>query len=195
MRVLDMGAFAKGEVYEIPTSIRDNAEALQEFKEMMSKIEYTYNRLHKKYKIPAEDARMVIPLAAQHDITWTLNLKALAHVLKKRGCWILQLGFWRPVIGGIVNELVQKVDPLFSALIQPPCVSKGCYKGCVFKLDNEQRFEGKDPLPPCAIFLEKEAPLLKQQLLDGRTTEWIELYFAMKEKYEALWGFSIEALK
>jgi len=122
------------------------------YHEQMGWIQSAYNRLIEA-GVPVEDARNVLPLGVQHRLTWKVNLSALMHVLSKRGCWIAQLGMWEPVIRGMVEELATKVHPLFRRLIDPPCFTNGNFKGCVFKLENENRVKGEDPYAPCPLYM------------------------------------------
>lgn len=107
--------------------------------------------------IPMEDARGLIPLAATHRTTWTLNLAALKHVVGKRGCWILQLGIWRPIIEGMIDALAEEYGVVFRKLISPPCIKGDKFNGCHFKLDNERRIQGEDEIPPCSLYLHHHA--------------------------------------
>ena len=154
MRILDMSKFAEDGHYEIPKSVRVAGPLAVEFyASAMMECQITY-RMLADFGVPLEDARMVIPLAATHRIAWKLNLSALMHIVGKRGCWILQLGFWEPIIRGMIEELTTRVHPLFRELVRPPCLDcKSCFQGCLFRLDNERRIEGEDEIPPCPLFL------------------------------------------
>ena len=156
MRILDMGLFFEDDRYIIADTIRENPQALIIYEQQMSDAEDAYNDLLNQ-GIPKEDARDVIPLGATHRLTWTLNLAALKHIVGKRGCWILQLGLWKPVILGMIEELATKIDPIFRNLVQPPCMNKGAFTECKFKLDNERRLAGEDEIPPCALYLVEHA--------------------------------------
>lgn len=148
--------------------------------------------------MPMEDARNIIPLAACHRLTWSINLAALKHVVGKRGCWILQLGMWRPIIEGMVNELATRIDPAFRQLIAPPCIRGGRFDGCKFKLDNERRIAGEDAIPPCSLYLgqhEDEALSLAPRV----TVEGQEVPNAWGKQYsraagEELWACNAEAV-
>lgn len=126
------------------------------WRRQMMWIESAYKKLVEA-GIPMEDARGLIPLDATHRMTWTTNLAALKHVMGKRGCWILQLGIWKPIIVGIVEELASNFGPVFRQLISPPCVKSGRFTGCQFKLDNTRRILGEDEIPPCDLYLNKHA--------------------------------------
>ena len=127
------------------------------YREQMGWIQSAYNRLVRA-GVPLEDARNLIPLGATHRLTWSTNLAALQHVVGKRGCWILQLGVWEPVIRGIIEELASKISPAFRQLIKPPCIDKaGQYSDCKFHLDNARRVQGEDEIPPCSLWAAKTA--------------------------------------
>jgi len=152
MRILDMGEFCAEDAYEIPESVRRNPTAGGIYDRAMYSAAQAY-RLLIEDGVPMEEARLVIPLAAQHRIVWKLNLASLMHIIGKRGCWILQLGFWGPVIKGMVDELCRQIDPVFRNLVSPPCLKDDEFTGCLFKLDNQRRIEGEDEIPPCPLYL------------------------------------------
>lgn len=180
MRILDMGTFATDEAFLIPESADDtfmppSSEEIRSdrvdpklttrrdyYKKQMAWCQAAYRRMVAA-GMPMEDARNIIPLAACHRLTWSINLAALKHVIGKRGCWILQLGMWEPIIKGMVEELATKIDPAFRGLIAPPCIRGDKFEGCKFKLDNERRIAGEDEIPPCPLYLhnhEEEARAL-----------------------------------
>lgn len=153
MRVLNMGTFYESGKFEIPESVRQSEDSHCRFLALLQHCQDVYNQMVTA-GIPNEDARMVIPLAATHRVVWKLNLQALKHIVSKRCCWILQAGFWFPIIRGMLEEL-KKIDPIFSELASPPCFpgkddNFGC---CLFCKDNEYRIAGSDPLPPCPLYL------------------------------------------
>lgn len=166
MRILDMGQFAAAGKYCRPATIDDRkvqvfaaergmeqCTAREAYDDLMAVAARMYQRLVEA-GVPMEDARNVLPLATTHRLTWTLNLGALRHITGKRGCWILQLGLWKPVVMGMVNELAERVDPAFRELLCPPCFSKGCFTGCKYALDNRRRVWGDDEIPPCPLWSE-----------------------------------------
>jgi hypothetical protein len=170
MRVIDMGNFYTDEGYHIPESIENDPVALQTYKNTLYFIQLAYNELVKK-SIPPEDARMVIPMAAQHRISWGMNLSTLAHIVSKRSCWIAQLGLWEPVIMGMLKEVCEKVDPIFSILATPPCMKGDEFVGCLHELDAGKRVTGEDPSIPCALYCSKRYPEGSKVLQDIRVKE------------------------
>lgn len=153
MRILDMGEFAEQGRFRVPKFPTKDAEVI--YRQAMGRAAMAYRQLVSA-GMPMEEAREVIPLAATHRISWGLNLAALQHVIGKRGCQILQLGLWEPIIRGMVEELATKVHPYFRNLINPPCIKGNKFVGCCFKLDNERRVSGEDSLPPCTLYVGKE---------------------------------------
>jgi thymidylate synthase ThyX len=171
MRVMDMGQFAAHGEYYMPDSFRqkkliprrptdgpaelalDGAMAEGVYDGFMR----TAGELYTKFVeagIPPEDARQIIPLAACHRISWKLNYMSLKHILGRRGCWIAQLGMWKPIILDMVEELATQIHPIFRSLVRPPCLNhRGQFTACPFIKDNLLRLAGKDPEPPCAAFL------------------------------------------
>lgn len=155
----------------------------------MQKIQEAYNALVEA-GIPMEDARELIPLGAQHRISWDLNIGSLQHIVGKRGCWILQLGIWGPVIMGMINELVEKVHPIFSELVTPPCIKGDKFSGCVYMEECRRRYTGDDALPPCPLHLANHhrpdavLPLALNQLNIPMKAEMLD----RAEEYRKFWG-------
>ena len=153
-RIKDMSEFYENKEFRIPESINENKEALSFYRHTMSEIQYAYSTLVTKYGIPYEDARELLPLGTTSNITWTLNLKALKHITRKRSCYILQSSLWHPVISGMVAQIDSKVSQqIADTLREPPCVECGKYKDCVYKTENDRRIKGEDSLPVCPMFL------------------------------------------
>jgi hypothetical protein len=160
MRIQNMGEFATNGAYRLPATIKnhENKGLATIFRKTMGDIEAAYNDMVSS-GIPMEDARELIPLGAQHRISWKLNIGALQHIFAKRGCWILQLGIWGPVIRGMVDELATKVHPVFRELVRPPCLNDSDdepYTGCVYMEECRRRLTGDDKLPPCPLHLNYE---------------------------------------
>jgi len=150
MRIQNMGSFFSNGAYRMPKSLDAHPEAKAVFCDIMCDIEAAYNNLI-DMGVPMEDAREVIPLGAQHRISWKLNIGALQHIMEKRGCWILQLGTWGPIITGMVDELANKVHPVFRELVTPPCIRGDKFNSCVFMEECRRRLTGDDELPPCPL--------------------------------------------
>lgn len=185
MRILDMGKFSDEGRYRIPESIKEKFYV--EYKDLILIIQSFYREMVQK-GIPMEDAREIIPLCATHRVTWSLNLSALQHIVGKRGCWILQLGLWKPVITGMVEELCTKVHPIFRNLINPPCISENKFKECVFKLDNERRVSGEDEIPPCSLYLGQHAKEKIEGWFEKADEDKKERFEKMFKEYSKLWN-------
>ena len=192
MRVLDMGKFYDNNAYELPDSILKNEQAVALYKECLRFAQKTYATLC-EYGVPREDARLVVPLACQHDMFWTLNLGALCHILRKRGCWIPQYGLWRPIIVGIVDELATKIHPVFRTLTQPPCVNNGKFNKCHFPEDIARRLDHSDPLPPCPLACHGDE-LVNWSNNVGTVNVVTDadkaLFTDMQNNFSKMWGYS-----
>ena len=151
MRIMSMSEFAQQGRFRIADTIREVDGATERYREVMQQIENGYNDLV-AMGVPMEDARDLIPLGAQHRISWDLSLRAMQHIIGTRSCWILQIGLWLPVIDGMVSELVSKVHPAFMELVNPPCIADGKFSGCTFCHENERRLDERDSLPLCPLY-------------------------------------------
>jgi len=180
MRVLDMGAFADEKRYRVPDGLTPEQE--DEFHVAMKVSQDAYNRLVKA-GIPNQEAREVIPLGATHRITWSLNLSALQHIVGKRGCQIAQLGLWRPVIEGMVDEMSSKVHEYFRTLISPPCMKGDKYTGCLFKIENDRRIDGTDQYPPCTLCVGQDHDNRTEAVPANQRVAFMESF----HRYRALW--------
>lgn len=184
MRVLDMGRFVDDDLYRMPESIEQDEVAKQTYEDTLYIIQDAYKGLLAR-GVPVEDAREVIPLGAQHRVSWGMNLGAVIHVCRKRSCVIPQLGTWGPVIEGMIHELVTKVDPYFASIVTPPCIKGNVFKECLYKLDNERRVSREDPLLPCSLYLAQEAK--KEPAATPMNAEELKRYTEQEMKYEKFW--------
>lgn len=184
MRVLDMGRFVDDDLYRMPESIEQDEVAKQVYEDSLHISQGAYKELLAR-GVPVEDAREVIPLGAQHRVSWGLNLGAVIHVCRKRSCWIPQLGTWGPVIEGMIHEMVTKVDPYFASIVTPPCIKGNVFKECIYKLDNERRVAREDPLLPCSLYLAQEAKLPPANT--PMTAEELQRFNTMETKYKEFW--------
>jgi len=186
MRILDMSAFADEQRFLVPDSVLANESVHKEYLFVMNLIQDYYAKWTSDNKIPFEDARNIMPLAATMDISWKMSLQALLHVLGKRSCWILQLGLWEPIITGILEELCSKIHPMFREIILPPCFTDGEFTGCVYKHENERRVDGRDKLCVCPLYMKEQDPTLVNCTLlsDDHLTDTVQ----RAEKYQKLWG-------
>lgn len=153
-RIRDMAGFAQRGEYRLPKTVaeHENPQVRQRFIDNIQATDATYKFLVES-GIPMEDARELAPLGMHHRISWKLNMAAMQHIVGKRGCWILQLGIWGPVIQGMISELVTKVHPVFSEMVTPPCLKGDEFTGCIYMEECRRRYTGDDALPPCPLHL------------------------------------------
>lgn len=203
MRIQNMGKFADNGAYRLPETlagkrtsgtgpgyIDEDAEAV--FHRVMNHIQDAYNALVAA-GVPMEDARELIPLGAQHRISWRLNIGSLQHIVGKRGCWILQLGIWGPIITGMIEECALKIHPIFRELVTPPCLHGDDFKGCIYMEECRRRITGDDALPPCPLHLnyhhihEDQRGMLPLALQDVDVPMKDEMMLRA-ESYRHFWG-------
>lgn len=110
-----------------PPSIADNPAALEKYESLMTTAGEGYAELL-AMGIPAEDARFVLPNAAETKIVLTMNARELRSVFfDERGCNRAQ---WE--IRAMAIEMlrqVKKVAPLLFELCGPSCVRGSCKEG------------------------------------------------------------------
>lgn len=183
MRLLDMSTFQQRGAYRTPdTVIQRGPEAIEQWNADMATIEAMYSRWASQ-GLPLEDARDLIPLGATSRLSWTINLRTLQHIVGKRGCTILQLGYWGPIINGMITELVTKVHPCFGALVTPPCMRGDKYTGCIFPEDIQRRFDGRDHnLPVCPLFIGRDSSPLGDQCRAAFKAGTIRLMSSIEEE-------------
>lgn len=184
MREFGMDDFVTDGRWSPPPEDSVPPEAMKFLVDFMQQVEKAYVKL-KELGAPQEIARKVIPLCASHNGTMFSNMRTLLDTLASRSCWIAQLDIWAPVLVDMVTEL-KKVHPLLGMLVSPPCFDrfKDDYKGCKYKLINENRLTGKDPYAPCPLYVTNElaspptremAATLRIAGIQGDLTAWIEL--------------------
>ena len=108
-----------------PHTVEEDEECLRVFNDTMRTIWEAYNRLAEK--IPAEDARYVLPNGCTTNITITMNARELLHFFRLRCCNRAQ---WE--IREMADEMLRlckEVSPTIFAKAGPPCVSGKCPEG------------------------------------------------------------------
>lgn len=110
-----------------PKTIANNAEANEKFDALMQKIADCYNELT-ELGIPAEDARFVLPNAAETKIVVTMNARSLLHFFEERCCNRAQ---WEiREMANLMLKEVRKVAPTLFACAGPTCeVGRFCREG------------------------------------------------------------------
>lgn len=95
--------------YIIPPSIEADEELKDEFVKIMCEIQISYNKMLEKFKKKGrigeranEDARFVLPQAAETKIVVTMNCRELVHLFKQRCCSRAQ---WE--IRNLANKMLQ----------------------------------------------------------------------------------------
>lgn len=141
--------------------------ALDVYLQCMLYIQSAYRQLVEA-GVHIEDARQLIPLGATHGITWGVNLKALSHIVGKRTCWVAQAGLWGEMLMQMIEELVEKVHPIFRQLMAPPCIKKGRYAACPVNGTNCERVAGIDGMPPCPLWVRHQTVDALQAIWDTR---------------------------
>lgn len=120
--------------YVIPPVIREDPELRQYFEQYMEEAQAAYNHIAKrlnargiKGEAANQDARFVLPNAAETKIMITMNARELLHFFRQRCCLRAQ---WE--IRQMAEEmlkLVAKVAPTIFARSGPGCVAGPCPEG------------------------------------------------------------------
>ena len=118
--------FADGLETIKPESIAANEEANRLFDEMIAKTVEAYQAFLDA-GIPAEDARYILPNAAETKIVVTMNIRELLHFFSLRCCnraqWEIRDLAWRML------DLVRPTAPFIFADAGPGCVRGACPEG------------------------------------------------------------------
>ena len=113
----------------MPPTIAKNPEAKAKFEKLMEEIQGLYNEFTEA-GIPAEDARYVLPNAAETKIVCTFNVRSLMNFFSLRCCTRAQ---WE--IRALANLMLaecKKVAPVLFENAGPTCVSQGvCHEGAM----------------------------------------------------------------
>lgn len=129
--------------YILPPSIESNEKAKKIFDKLIDDSAKSYKKLI-DLGIKAEDARFVLPNAAETKIVVTMNARALENFLRERMCVRAQ---WE--IRALANKMyeeVYKVAPEIFKYVGPTCETEGiCWQGnmhCGKKINkNKQKVE------------------------------------------------------
>jgi thymidylate synthase (FAD) len=136
--------------YVIPQTIKGDTELEKYFLDFMAKAQKAYNhivkRLNKKGiqgEAANQDARFVLPNAAETKIMITMNARELLHFFRQRCCNRAQ---WE--IRAMATEMlkvVKGIAPTVFAASGPGCVSGPCPEGaytCGKAVEVRERFKG-----------------------------------------------------
>lgn len=111
----------------MPPTIAARQEAKEKFLKLMQEIQDLYNELTEQ-GIPAEDARYVLPNAAETKIVCTFNVRSLLNFFSLRCCSRAQWEI-RQLAEKMLAEC-KKVAPVLFENAGPTCVSEGiCREG------------------------------------------------------------------
>ncbi len=109
-----------------PASIAENPECDKLFDEMIAKTVEAYQAFVAA-GIPAEDARYILPNAAETKIVVTMNIRELLHFFSLRCCnraqWEIRALAWKML------ELARPTAPFIFADAGPGCVRGACPEG------------------------------------------------------------------
>lgn len=116
-------AYTEGLATVKPDSIAGNPEANRLFDEMIAKTVEAYQAFLDA-GVPAEDARYILPNAAETKIVVTMNIRELLHFFSLRCCnraqWEIRELAWKML------ELARPTAPYIFADAGPGCVRGAC---------------------------------------------------------------------
>ena len=120
--------------YVIPETIKGNAELENYFIDFMEKAQKAYNHIVRKLnkkgitgEAANQDARFVLPNAAETKIMITMNARELLHFFRQRCCNRAQWEIRAMAIEML--KLVKDISPTVFAGSGPGCVSGPCPEG------------------------------------------------------------------
>lgn len=111
-----------------PPSIAERPQLLERYEALLEEIHGVYRELIDG-GVPAEDARFVLPNAAQTKLVMSMNARELLHFFNLRCCRRAQ---WE--IRAMAKEmlrLVRPVAPLIFAQAGPGCLAGACPEGAM----------------------------------------------------------------
>ena len=112
--------------YITPPSIAHNEQARRAFEAMMRQAQLLYDELVGQ-GVAAEDARYVLPNAAETKIVVTMNARELRHFFRLRCCNRAQWEIRRMAMAML--ERVKAAAPLIFEDCGPVCLNKPCPEG------------------------------------------------------------------
>lgn len=126
--------FSQGEGFILPPNIAANSEAKLVFEEAMESARRSYDRLvelglaeGRTNESVCEDARFVLPNAAETKIVVTMNARELRHFFSLRCCRRAQWEINR--LAWTMRHLTLAVAPLLFEGTGPGCMTGGCPEG------------------------------------------------------------------
>ena len=112
--------------YVIPDTIKENRAVKEKFIQTMENISFAY-KYFLDNGIPAEDARFILPNAANTKIIVTMNLRELKHFFRLRTCNRAQWEIRNLAIEML--KLLKSKIPLLSSQMGPACLNGVCPEG------------------------------------------------------------------
>lgn len=113
--------------YIVPPSIIElGEEAVQEFEQQMETVNSFYAKWLDK-GLPAEDARFVLPNAAETRMIFTMNVRELLHFFELRCCMRAQWEIRR--LAWCMAAMVRREAPAIFEMRGASCLSGACKEG------------------------------------------------------------------
>ncbi|WP_052465129.1 FAD-dependent thymidylate synthase [Geoalkalibacter subterraneus] len=118
-------ASAQADDYIVPQSVIDAGQQ-QRYKQAMESA-WAYYRAMRNAGVPAEDARFVLPNAAETKMVLTMNARELLHFFNLRCCNRAQ---WEiRALAEKMLEIVHPEAPTIFSYAGPPCLHSACPEG------------------------------------------------------------------
>ncbi|MBI4831319.1 MAG: FAD-dependent thymidylate synthase [Candidatus Lindowbacteria bacterium] len=112
--------------YIVPPSISKRKALKEQYDRVIAELQDTYRQLIEA-GVAAEDARYVLPNAAETKLVVTMNARELRHFFRQRCCTRAQ---WEiREMAETMLERVREVAPVLFADSGPPCVNGFCPEG------------------------------------------------------------------
>lgn len=129
--------FGEGSGFIVPPKIADDPEALSVFEQAMRSAQEAYDRLvelgqarGEKNEAIQEDARFVLPNAAETRIVVTMNARELRHFFEVRCCrraqWEINALAWQMLL------MARRKAPLLFRKAGPTCLHGKCGEGKMY---------------------------------------------------------------
>lgn len=120
--------FKKDDLRYVTPKTIEKSSLKKEYDQMMENISDFYEKMLKEEKIPAEDARYILPNAAETNLTVTMNARELLHFFGFRLCDRAQWEI-RELAARMLRE-VKKVAPILFEKANARCFEIGyCPEG------------------------------------------------------------------
>jgi len=115
----------KEPTYVIPETIMSDPVSLKEYTDMMNTIWKTYRKLSDR--VPAEDARYILPNGCTTNITITMNARELLHFFSLRCCSRAQ---WEiREMAERMLKICKEISPVIFRDAGAPCIRGPCPEG------------------------------------------------------------------